>query len=178
MSALGACHTPKGSTPEEQRMSVLEMRDQTIRELNQREPASKRELANAAGYAVFSNFGTQFIILSSGNGYGVAIDNSDHSRTYMKTLGIGAGLGIGVRDYRMVLIFRDRATLVDFIDNGWDFSAGGDATAKLGDSGGSTSGEASANQKVKIYQFTTDGVMVGGSLKGAKFWPDKDLNDG
>ena len=177
LSGLASCNTPKGSTPEEQRMSVLEMRDATIRELAQKQPESKRELANAAGYAVFSNIGTQFLIMSSGNGYGVAVDNTDHTRTYMKTLGLGAGLGIGIRDYRIVMIFKNRADLVQFIDQGWDFSAGGDATAKIGDSGGSASGEASANQSVRIYQFTTEGVMVGGSLKGAKFWPDEKLNN-
>jgi len=176
LGCLGACSTPQGSTPEEKRVDVLRIRDETIRELGQQEPASKGEIARSAGYAVFSNIGTQFLIMSSGNGFGVVVDNTDHSRTYMRTAGLGAGLGIGIRDYRIVMIFKDRATLVKFIDEGWDFGAQGNASAQFGDDGGSAAGEASSDSNVKIYQFTTSGVMVGASLKGARFWPDDELN--
>lgn len=174
--AIGGCATPQGSTAEDKRIHVLAVRDETIRELNRREPQSRRELASSAGYAVFSNVGAQFFVLSSGNGFGVVVDNTDHSRTYMRTAGLGAGLGLGVRDYRMVMIFGDRATLVRFVDKGWDFGAQGEASARLGDSGGTASGAESSNASVKVYQFTENGVMVGGSFRGARFWVDEELN--
>lgn len=176
MSWCAACVSPSGATPEEQRMDVLRMRDETLRELYAREPDSRRDLASAAGYAVFTSLGTQFIVLSSGHGFGLAVDNTTHQRTYMRMAGIGAGLGLGVRDYRVVMVFRDRATLVRFIDRGWDFSAQGDASARIGDTGGSASSESSAEASIRVYQFTENGVMVGASIRGARFWPDDELN--
>jgi lipid-binding SYLF domain-containing protein len=171
-----ACVSPSGATPEEQRMDVLRMRDETMRELYVREPDARREVARAAGYAVFTSLGTQFIVLSSGHGFGVAVDNTTHKRTYMRTAGLGAGLGIGVRDYRVVMVFRDRATLVEFIDRGWDFGAQGDASARIGATGGSASSELSTEAGITVYQFTENGVMVGASIRGARFWPDDELN--
>jgi lipid-binding SYLF domain-containing protein len=173
---LGACVSPSGATPEERRMDVLRVRDETMRELYIREPDARREVARAAGYAVFTSLGTQFIVLSSGHGFGVAVDNTTHKRTYMRTAGLGAGLGIGVRDYRVVMVFGDRATLVEFIDRGWDFGAQGDASARIGETGGSASAEASSASGIKVYQFTENGVMVGASIRGARFWPDDELN--
>ncbi len=170
------CMTPEGATVEDQRVEVLGVRDDTIRELNRREPKTIREVATSAGYGVFANFGTQFLVLSTGNGYGVVVDNTTHQRTYMRTAGLGAGLGIGVREYRIVMIFRTRAALLQFVDSGWDFGGSGSAGLKFGETGGSAAGAASMAEDVKVYQFTETGVMLGGSMRGAKFWVDEDLN--
>ena len=37
------------------------------------------------------------------------------------------GLDFGVKDYREVLVFKDKATLAKFIDKGWEFGGGGAA---------------------------------------------------
>ena len=152
------------------------MRDQAIRDLTYREPKAQRELALSAGYAVFSDFGTQFLVVSSGSGYGVAVDNDTHRRTYMKTAGLGAGLGIGVREYRVVMIFKTKWALANFLANGWDFGGAGSASARFNDSGTSNAAAASMSTDVTVYQFTETGVMLGASLSGARFWVDDELN--
>jgi hypothetical protein len=50
------------------------------------------------GYAVFSNINTNLFLFSSGNGYGVAIDNSSAIKIYMKMNFIGFGPGIPCYD--------------------------------------------------------------------------------
>lgn len=175
-ACLAGCMGPQGSSIEDKRVEVLAMRDQTIQELNQREPKTVRELALAAGYAVFSDFGTQFLIVSSGTGYGVAVDNGTHRRTYMRTAGLGAGLGFGVHQYRVVLVFRTENALAQFLAVGWEFGGSGSASARADDVGTTNAFAASVSQDVTVYQLTENGVMLGASMSGAKFWVDDELN--
>ena len=46
---------------------------------------------------------------------------------------------------------------------------------KAGDKGGAVGAEASVDD-VTIYQFTEAGLALQATLKGTKFWLDKDLN--
>ncbi|MGB3363216.1 MAG: hypothetical protein WBB48_00390, partial [Thermodesulfobacteriota bacterium] len=71
-----ACARPKGETPAQKRDYVQQMKNETLAELYAKKPYAKELVQNAAGYAVFSNFNTQLLIVGSGNGYGVAVDNS------------------------------------------------------------------------------------------------------
>jgi lipid-binding SYLF domain-containing protein len=53
-----------------------------------------------------------------------------------ETIEVQAGLGIGVKKFRVVFVFESESALNAFINSGWE--AGGEATAaaKAGDKGG------------------------------------------
>ena len=58
----------------------------------------------------------------------------------MKMLSAGAGLGVGVKDYRVVFVFETPQAFSQFLNSGWDASGQADVAAKAKDSGGAYSG--------------------------------------
>ena len=54
----------------------------------------------------------------------------------MKMGSVGAGLGMGVKDYVVVFVFANDKALAQFLDSGWSGSGQADAAAKAGEKGG------------------------------------------
>ena len=93
----------------------------------------------------------------------------------MKMGEVGVGLGAGVKDFRIVMVFHDKEALDQFVNNGWTAGAQADAAAKSTDKGGAVGGETSI-RNVSIYQLTQSGLALQATVKGTKFWKDKSLN--
>jgi len=160
----------------ERQQLVQDMETETLARLYQEQPSTKNKIMKAAGYGVFSNANVNLFLVSAGGGYGVVVDNSTGQRTYMKmTLG-GVGFGLGVKDYRQVLIFKSKETLKKFIDSGWEFGGHADAAAKAGESGGELSGEGAIGSDIEAYAMTESGLALQATVAGTKYWKDKDLN--
>ena len=173
--ALGGCATTSGSTPQEKRKSVQDMRNEVLTELYKLRPSTRAEIAAAPGYAVFSNVNVNIIFASFGGGYGMVRDNRSGKQTYMKMGEAGIGLGLGAKDFRAVFVFRDRASLDRFINSGWEFGGHADAAAKSGDKGGAVGGEALIDG-INVYQLTKNGLALQATVKGTKYWKDDELN--
>jgi lipid-binding SYLF domain-containing protein len=173
-SLLIGCATTKGTTPQEKRQAVLSMQKETLSDLYKVKPSAKSEIASAPGYAVFSNANINVIFASFGGGYGVVNDEKG-KQTFMKMGEAGLGLGLGVKDFRAVFIFHDRATLEKFINSGWEFGGHADAAAKAGDKGAAVGGEALMDG-ITIYQLTQSGLALQATVKGTKYWKDDELN--
>ena len=88
----------------------------------------------------------------------------------------GVGLGLGVKDYRVVMIFTEKAALDKFLESGWDASAHADAAAKAGDKGGEASGEGNIRSGVEVYSMTEAGLALQATVAGQKYWKDDKLN--
>lgn len=171
-----SCATPKGITKQEQRDYILQMGNETLAKLYAQKPETKGMIKKAAGYGVFSNIGTHIFVLASGNGYGVVVDNSTGRKTYMKMRSVGIGLGMGVKDFRAIFIFKNKKAIDEFVEKGWEFGGQADAAAKSGDKGGAAGGEAYIETDILIYQLTEAGVALQATIAGTKYWKDKDLN--
>ena len=152
------------------------MRKEVLSRVYKEEPRARDEIAGAAGYAVFSNLGVNVILFSGGYGYGIAHDNRTGKDTYMEMASAGFGIGMGVKDFRAVFIFRDGEAFDQFIDHGWDFSGQADAAAKAGHKGGELSEALDVMPDVKVYQLTETGLALQATLQGTKYWKDSDLN--
>ena len=50
----------------------------------------------------------------------------------MKMVSAGAGLGVDVKDFRVIFVFESDKAFKQFLDSGWSGSAQGDAAAKAG----------------------------------------------
>lgn len=173
---LMGCATPKGVSKQEQRNYVQKMKEETLAKLYAEKPETKGMIKKAAGYGVFSNIGTHIFLLAGGSGYGIVVDNSTGHGTYMKMRSVGLGLGLGVKDFRAVFIFKNKRVLNEFIEKGWEFGGQADAAAKSGDKGGAVGGEAYVESGIMIYQLTEAGVALQATIAGTKYWKDKDLN--
>ncbi|HYC77599.1 MAG TPA: YSC84-related protein [Planctomycetota bacterium] len=172
-----ACASPAGDTVDSKRESALRMEADGLAALNRYSLAARDVVASApGGYAVFSNFGAQILFIGGSGGYGVVRDAKDGKRTYMQMGGGALGLGLGAKDYYLVFAFHDRDVMQKFIDGAWEFNARADAAAKIGDTGGASSGAASFRKPVDVWQITEGGLMLGITLDGVTFKKDPELN--
>ena len=173
---VSGCGPSKNLSLVERREVVADMEDKALQRLYGEEPASKAKVRDSAGYGVFSNANVNLIFASGGGGYGVVVNNTTGDRTYMKMALAGIGIGLGVKDYRQVLIFKNEETLSTFVEHGWDFGGHADAAAKAGESGGEMSGEGDIDENIEVYSMTESGLALQATLAGTKYWKDDSLN--
>jgi len=173
---LVSCAAPKGNTLADKRRSVNAMRAETLAKLYQKRPEAKELIRNSAGYGVFSNINTNLFLVSTAHGYGVVHDNRTGRDVYMKMGQVGVGPGLGLKDFRLVLVFRSRQVLDQFVSKGWEFGGHADATAKSGEKGGGIGAEAYFDRDIVVFQLTEAGAALQATISGTKYWPDKDLN--
>lgn len=164
-----------GDSPEQRRQAILDMRDEALTELFELRPDVQAQLNEAPGYGAFSTAGLKLFFVSAGGGRGVVRDNSSGENTFMNMGEVGVGLGLGVKDLRLVFVFHDEATLNRFIDQGWSFGGEVDAAAKTTDVGGAVGGQVALGN-ITVYQMTRSGLALEAVLKGTRYWKNPDLN--
>lgn len=174
--SLGACLSPRGDTPEEKRIAIQRMHDETLDQLYRQRPTAEDVVSKAAGYAVFSNVNALYFIVGGGGGYGVAVNQSQGHKTYMKMAQIDLGLGLGVQDIRVVFVFHSARAFYSFVNSGWEFGGQADAAAKARDKGVAATGEISIDAETSMYTMTESGLMAKVNLAGTKYWKDDSLN--
>jgi len=173
---FSGCTSIKGYTIKEKQDYVVKMRNETLRDLYDLDAGAKAHVRAAAGYAVFSNAGVKLFFFGAGNGFGVAHDNTTRKNTYMRMFTGGIGLGLGVKDYRLVIVFDKNEDLVKFIETGWDFSGSAEASAKRYDDGLTLSVAKSVNLDITMYTMTKAGLSLEAMIEGTKFWKVDELN--
>jgi lipid-binding SYLF domain-containing protein len=129
-----------GDSPDKKREKTRKMAGQTLQELYKAAPGAKAAIEKSAGYAVFNNMGTNLLLVSTARGAGITVNSKTKQETFMKMISAGAGLGIGVKDYRVIFVFDNEKALANFLDSGWSGSGQADSAAKAGDKGGAYSG--------------------------------------
>jgi lipid-binding SYLF domain-containing protein len=176
--ALAACG-PKGDTTAEKRKVVRDMRSETLTKLYKVRPGVQTKLRQAVGYGVFSNIETKIMFVGGGSGYGVVVDNANGRETFMRMAKLQGGVGLGIQDFRAIFVFNDRAVMQKFVEEGWQFGGGVDASLKAGEKGAAATGDVAVDTAAKpmeIYQFTESGVALSATAAGTKYWKDEDLN--
>src|SRR5213078_2920810 len=98
-------------SPDKQREKIRKMATTTLEDLHKLQPSSRKLIQKSAGYAVFNNMGTNLLLLSTARGAGVAVNSKTRQDTFMKMISAGAGLGFGVKDYRVVFAFETEEAL-------------------------------------------------------------------
>jgi len=172
---LTACASMGSGTKTEKQQEILKMKDSALTQLFAQKPDTRSQINSAPGYAVFSNANINLIFMAAGTGYGVVKDMRTSKYTYMNMVEGGIGLGLGVKDYRIVMVFHTVDAMAHFVNNGWTFGGNADASAKASDKGASVEGEAYYGD-VTVYTFTKSGLALQATVKGTKFWKDDDLN--
>ena len=160
---------------EEKKAKIQKGCDETLQELYKAQPSAQAAIQSAAGHAVFKNFGTNVLVVSTASGSGIATSKSGQ-QTYMKMVSAGAGLGIGVKDFRVVFVFENAQAFDHFLNSGWSGSGQADAAAKAGKEGGAYSGAVQVEPGVWVYQMTKNGLALQLTLQGTKYYKDDDLN--
>jgi len=176
LAVISGCGPDKQLPVAERQILVRDMEAETLERLYKEAPATREKIRNAAGYGVFSNANVNVILVSAGGGYGVVVNNSTGERTYMKMALGGVGLGLGAKDYRQVLVFKNKEVLKKFVESGWEFGGQADAAAKTKDKGGEVSGEGAIGSDIEAFSMTEAGLAIQASVAGSKYWKDDELN--
>jgi lipid-binding SYLF domain-containing protein len=176
--AVLACSTAPVSKSqiEEQRTSIGDMASQTLAQLYQQYPDARSSVENAAGYAVFSDFGMKFMFLGGAGGHGEAVNNATKKVTYMKMVELQPGFGFGAQKFRIVFIFGTEQAINQFVTSGWEFGANAMAAAKSSTQGAGAQMGATVAPGVTMYQLSEQGAIVGVSITGAKYYRNDQLN--
>lgn len=94
----------------------------------------------------------------------------------MKMFSAGGGLGLGVKDYRLVFVFDNKKVMTQFVEEGWQAAAQADAAAKYDEDGDAASLAIDVAPGVYLYQITDSGLALQATIQGTKYWKDDDLN--
>lgn len=161
---------------EKQRADIRKMASETLERLYTTQPSAKKAINNAAGYAVFSNFGMKILFAGGGSGKGLAVSKDGGQETFMKLIEVQAGLGKGIKKFRLIWVFENQADLDGFINTGWEVSGQATAAAQASGEGGAFAGAMSVRPGVWLYQLTDDGLALELTAKGTKYYKDDNLN--
>ena len=148
INLLAAGLSSAEDSPNQQREKIRKMASQALTDLYKLHPAARGAIQQSAGYAVFSNIAVNLLLLSTARGGGLAVNSKTKQETFMKMLSVGAGLGAGVKDSRVIFVFETDKALTNFVDSGWDASGQADAAAKASNTGGAYSGATSVSPGV------------------------------
>jgi lipid-binding SYLF domain-containing protein len=188
--AFAGCSSapPSGSAPqasagklasaevEKKRAERRKLRDDTLARLYTDKAEVRDEIAKAEGYAVFDGTQLNIVLYVGASGQGILIDNKSGAETFMSMKRAGTGPGVGYKDYKQIMVFKNRAMLDQFRTVGADVSASADATAKVGGKGSSYDGNVSFNPELSVYQITDRGLLLQANWGGVAYYPDADLN--
>jgi lipid-binding SYLF domain-containing protein len=94
----------------------------------------------------------------------------------MKMAELQPGLGVGAEKFRVVFVFKNPEAFNGFVTSGWEFGANAMAAAKEKSMGAGIAGALTVSDGVIMYQLNEDGLIVGVSITGAKYYRDDELN--
>ena len=163
-------------SPAARRTEIRKRSSETLTRLYRIHPAAKGKIAAAYGYAVFTNVGVNLVFASVAGGNGLAHENKSGRDIYMKMLSGGVGLGLGVKDFRGIFVFRTQRAFDKFVNEGWEGGAHADAVAKAGKEGGAAEGAITVAPDVELYQLTENGLAIEATIQGTKYFKDDELN--
>ena len=161
---------------EQQRADIRKMANDTLARLYKTQPSAQKAIKKAAGYAVFSNFGMKILLAGGGSGKGIAVDNKSQQGTFMKMIEVQAGLGMGIKKFRLIFVFDNMSDLDRFINSGWELGGQATAAAQASGEGAALAGAMSVSPGVWLYQLTDDGLALELTAKGTKYYKDDNLN--
>ena len=164
------------SKQDKQRTDIQTQANKTLDKLYALQPSARKVISNAAGYAVFNQFGMKILVAGGGSGKGYAVNNKTKKKTYMKMAEVQAGLGFGVKNYDVVWVFESEKSLNKFINSGWELGAQTNLTAVAKGQGLAFEGAISVSPGVWIYQMTENGLSLELTVKGTKYYKDTSLN--
>jgi lipid-binding SYLF domain-containing protein len=117
----------------------------------------------------------KILVAGGGGGRGVAVGPGG-KETFMRMAELQAGLGLGVKKFRLVWAFTTEQAFNDFVNKGWTIGAQATAEAQSGDKGAGMAGAVPVGPGVYLYQITDDGLALELTVKGTKYYKDDALN--
>lgn len=175
--AFAGCAQPEGESSEEKRSYIRRAQVHILEEAYTHRPAAQNLVHESAGYATFSSFDAKIVFLGTGNAYGLAVDRTTGKRTFMRMTRIEAGVGLGLQETDLLLVFRDRARFKAFVAGSWEWGGNAEATTASRRRGSSSVGvRGSFTGDPVVFQLSRSGAELAAGVGGYRFTRDADLN--
>lgn len=149
----------------QKREDINRAAQETIEKLVEREPELQDKIDASMGYFVAEISAATAALVGGGSGIGVLYDKEDSTRTYMNVRRYDLGLGLGVRRFRMLILFNDREGLEDFRRGGWESTVGAETAA--GDAGaiGVSDVQRAQRYDFSVHFLTETGMHAAASIR-------------
>ena len=168
--AASCSSTYSSMTADEKRDFLVDLERKTIADLVDKYPDAEADLDRAIGYAVFSNRAAKIPMVGAGEGIGVVLDSETGERSYLKVGRLDVGGGLGVREYRLVVLFFEHEPLKKLAGGKLEIGAGVEAGAQDKDVGTGAGGIAgSRNEERVIYQLSDEGVSATLTVRAIRY---------
>ena len=161
--------------PEEKRAEIDQTAGEVLSNLFHEEPQAEDFIEQSAGYAVFSSIGVNVMVLSTASGKGVVV-RKNGDRIYMKMFSAGVGIGMGIKDFRLIFVFDNDEVMDTFIEEGWTAGAQADAAATHDDEGDAATLAIDISPGVRLFQLTESGLALQATIQGTRYLKNDDLN--
>lgn len=160
----------------QKREATLKMAQTGLDALLKQNPAAKKEIDAAAGYAVFNATNVNIVLLVVARGEGVLYDKRRKDPIFMQDLKTGEGLGAGYQTQYQIVIFKTTSAIDQFLLTSIDGQKGGiDVDANF--SAGSGGTIRSFNPEITFYTVGLSGYDLQANYGGTLYLVDKQLND-
>lgn len=159
--AVSCSSTYRSMSAQEKREFLVEIEEETLAELLEAQPEAQADLDNAIGHAIFSNTEAKIPFVGAGDGIGVVVNKETGERSYLKVTRFDVGGGLGVRTYRLIIVFFEEEALKKLAGGKLEFGAGVEAGAKDKDIGTGPGGIAGSRKEgYVLYQLSDSGASV------------------
>ena len=139
-------------------------------------PAAKKGIELASGYAVFNATNINIVLVVVARGEGVLYDKRRKEPIFMQDVKTGEGLGAGYQKQYQIVIFKTTSAIDQFLLSTIDGQQGGiDVDANF--SAGSGGTIRSFNPNITIYTVGLSGYDLQANYGGALYLVDQQLND-
>jgi lipid-binding SYLF domain-containing protein len=161
---------------EQKRESTLAMSKTALAALIKQNPAVKKEIEDAPGYAIFNTTNVNVVLLVVARGEGVLFDKRRPEPLFMEAMKTGEGVGAGYQQQYQIIVFKNTSAIDQFLLTSIDGQRGGmDVDANF--SAGSGGTVRSFNPNITIYTVGLAGYDLQANYGGTLYLVDNQLND-
>ncbi len=158
------------------RSATLKMGESGLAAFYKQNPAAKKEIEAAPGYAVVSTTNVNVVLLVVARGEGVLYDKRRKEPVFLRSFKTGEGLGAGYQDQYQIIVFKTTSAIDQFLLASIDGQRGGlDVDANF--SAGSGGTVRSINPNITFYTVGLSGYDLQANYGGTLYLVDEQLND-
>ena len=160
----------------EKRSATIKMGESGLAAFYKQNPAAKKEIEAAPGYAVFSTTNVNVVLLVVARGEGILHDKRRKEPIFLQSYKTGEGLGAGYQDQYQIIVFKTTSAIDQFLLTSIDGQRGGlDVDANF--SAGSGGTIRSLNPNITFYTVGLSGYDLQANYGGTLYLVDDQLND-
>ncbi len=160
-----ACSSIPVEERAQKREDINRAAQETIDRMVEREPELREKVDASLGYFVAEISAATAAVIGGGSGIGVLYDKQDSTRTYMNVRRYDLGPGLGVRKFRILLLFNDREGFEDFRRGGWETTVGAETAAGAAGAIGVSELQRAERYDFSVHFLTETGMHAALSIR-------------